>query len=255
MSNLTIAGIEFSSRLFVGSAGYPNQQVMSAALAASGTELVTVAIRRISLSGSAADTLSIIKNKYRLLPNTAGCFTARDAVLTAELAREALQTDWIKLEVIGDHDTLYPDVPELLKAAETLVQNGFTVFAYCNDDPITCLKLENLGCAAVMPLAAPIGSGLGLINPTMLEMIRKRCKGPLIVDAGIGSASDAAIAMELGFDGVLANTAIAKCRNPVAMAEAMGLAVAAGRLSYEAGRIPRRAHAEASSPLAGLIGS
>ena len=255
MKKLKIGSVEFSSRLFVGSAGYPNQQVMMQALEASGTELVTVAMRRISLSGSAVDTVSLLRGKYRLLPNTAGCFTARDAVLTAELARESLETNWIKLEVIGDHDMLYPDVTELLKGAETLVKSGFVVLAYCNDDPITCQKLEDIGCAAVMPLAAPIGSGLGLINPTMLEIIRGRCQGPLIVDAGLGSAADAAIAMELGFDGVLANTAIAKCRDPVSMAQAMGLAVQAGHLSFQSGRIPKRFHAEASSPMAGLIGS
>ena len=250
-----LAGTSFGSRLLMGSAGFPNQQSMLDALAASGTEIVTVAIRRINLAGAREDIAGQIQDRCRLLPNTAGCFTARDAVLTAQLARDALETNWVKLEVIGDPHTLYPDVEELLRAASELVRDGFIVLPYCSDDPITCRKLADLGCAAIMPLAAPIGSGMGLINRYNLEMIRAQITIPVIVDAGIGTASDAAIALEIGCDAVLVNSAIAKAHHPRVMAEAMGQAVAAGRLAWRAGRIPKLHHAEASSPQTGIIGA
>jgi len=252
---LIIGGQALRSRLLIGSAGYPNQQVMMEAIAASGAELVTVSIRRMSLSGYAESLLDRLGGRYRLLPNTAGCATARDAVLTARLAREALATDWIKLEVIGDRESLYPDVEELLRAAAELVNDGFTVLPYCNDDPVTCRKLADLGCAAVMPLGAPIGSGQGLRNPDAIEAICARVLVPVILDAGIGTASDAALAMELGCAGVLLNTAVARAGAPVMMARAMRAAVDAGRLAAQAGRIPRRTYAEPSSPQLGLIGS
>lgn len=252
---LVLGGRSFGSRLFMGTSMFPNQQVMLDSLEASGTELVTVAIRRITLEGSEADTVGLLSGRYALLPNTAGCYTAREAVLTAKLAREALGTNWVKLEVIGDADTLWPDVEELLKAADELVRDGFVVLPYCSDDPVTCRKLEDIGCAAVMPLAAPIGSGLGLRNPYNLEIIRGQASVPVIVDAGIGTASDAALAMELGCDGVLLNTAVAKARDPVRMAGAMKLAVEAGHLAHRAGRIPKRQFAEASSPRLGMVGS
>lgn len=250
---LTIAGRTFRSRLFVGSAGYPNQKVMLDALAASGTELVTVAVRRVDLAGDGESVVGLLADDYSILPNTAGCFTAREAVLTAQLGREALGTDWIKLEVIGDRDTLYPDVEQLLVAAAELVRQGFTVLPYCSDDPVTCRKLADLGCAAVMPLAAPIGSGMGLRNPHNLLLIMGQVSVPVIVDAGIGTASDAALAMELGCDAVLSNSAIAKARDPVRMALAMRRAVEAGRLAGGAGRMPRQFFAEATSPTLGMI--
>jgi thiazole synthase len=249
-----LGGERFTSRLLMGSSGFPNQQAMLDALDACGAEIVTVAIRRINLSGQREDTAFLLDGKCRLLPNTAGCYTARDAVLTAQLVRDALGTNWIKLEVIGDRRTLYPDVEELLVAAGELVQAGFVVLPYCNDDPITCRKLADLGCAAIMPLAAPIGSGMGLINRYNLALIRDQSQVPVIVDAGIGTASDAAIVLELGCDAVLVNSAIAKARKPVLMAGAMRRAVEAGRLAWCAGRIPRLYHAEASSPEIGLIG-
>ncbi|PIO47873.1 MAG: thiazole synthase [[Chlorobium] sp. 445] len=257
MSDLSIAGRTFHSRLLVGTAKYPNPQTMLDAIEASGAEIVTLAIRRIDVHN--ATTESIVKyleeKNLFFLPNTAGCYTAKDAVLTAQLAREALNTNWIKLEVIGDDETLFPDTVELLKAAELLLNDGFVVLAYTNDDPITCKKLYNLGCHAVMPLASPIGSGMGIRNPYNLQIIRELLPDiPLIIDAGIGTASDAAIAMELGYDGVLLNTAISQAQHPVQMAEAMKLAVRAGRLAYEAGRIPRKLYATASSPLEGIIG-
>jgi thiazole synthase len=199
--------------------------------------------------------VDVLGNRYLLLPNTAGCATARDAVLTARLARESLETDWVKLEVIGDRETLYPDVEELLKAASELVADGFVVLPYCNDDPVTCRKLADLGCAAVMPLGAPIGSGLGISNPRAIELICTQSAVPVILDAGIGTASDAALALELGCAGVLLNTAIAKARHPVAMAAAMRAGVEAGRGARQAGRIPKRLHADPSSPQLGLIGS
>ncbi len=250
---LTIAGRSFDSRLFIGSSGYPNRQVMLDAIAASGAEVVTVAIRRVSPVGGGENLYELLAELVQVLPNTAGCYTARDAVLTARLAREALETDWIKLEVIGDDETLLPDVEHLLKAAQELIEDGFVVLPYCNDDPITAKKLEDLGCPAVMPLGAPIGSGMGIRNPYNLQIIRETVSVPVIVDAGVGTASDAAIAMELGSDGVLMNSAIAGARDPVKMAGAMRRAVEAGRLAYEAGRIPRRLYAKASSPLEGVV--
>jgi thiazole synthase len=250
---LTIAGKTFESRLIIGSARYPNQQVMLDAIAASGAEVVTVSIRRVSPVAGGESLYDLLAGKYRILPNTAGCYTVRDAVLTAQLAREALGTDWVKLEVIGDEDTLFPDVEHLVKAAQELVDDGFVVLPYSNDDPVTAKKLEDVGCAAVMPLGAPIGSGMGIRNPYNLQIIREMVSVPVIVDAGVGTASDAAVAMELGMDGVLLNSAVAGARDPVKMATAMRHAVAAGRLAYLAGRIPRRLYAKASSPLEGII--
>ena len=251
---LTIAGECFGSRLFLGTAGYPNQQVLVDAVRASGCEMVTLSIRRISLAGHGADTVNLLAG-YRFLPNTAGCETARDAVLTAELAREALGTNWVKLEVIGDRETLYPDVQELIAATQDLVDRGFVVLPYCNDDPVVCRRLADLGAAAVMPMGSLIGSGMGVANPANLELICRRSDVPVIVDAGIGTASDAVIAMELGAAAVLLNTAVAKAADPVAMAAAMRHAVEAGRLAHLAGRIPRRSRAEPSSPQLGLVGS
>jgi thiazole synthase len=251
---LTIAGVTLGSRLLLGTAGYPNQRLMVAAVEASGCEMVTVSIRRVSLAGHGSDTVSLLKGR-RFLPNTAGCETARDAILTAELAREALETDWIKLEVIGDRETLYPDVAELIDATRQLVARGFVVLPYCTDDPVVCQRLADLGAAVVMPMGSLIGSGMGVANPANLEMICRRSPVPVIVDAGIGTASDAVIAMELGASGILLNTAISKADDPVAMARAMKHAVEAGRLAARAGRIPRRGRAEPSSPQLGLVGS
>lgn len=225
-------------------------------MAASGSQLVTVAIRRVNLEDRGEESFLDLLGSLpvELLPNTAGCYTAREAVLVAEMAREALETDLIKLEVIGDDETLMPDVEQLLKAASTLIGSGFTVMAYCNDDPITCRKLADMGCAAVMPLASPIGSGMGIVNPYNLQLIRELIPGtPLIVDAGIGTASDAALAMELGYDGVLLNTAVSKAKHPVQMAAAMRNAVQAGRMARLAGRIPKRFYAQASSSMEGRI--
>lgn len=249
---LRLGSYTFESRLLLGTSRYPNPHVMLESLKASGTDLVTVSIRRVNLSDTSSESiLSLLQqHEYQLLPNTAGCYTAREAVLVAQLAREALGTDLIKLEVIGDDETLMPDVEQLLRAARTLIDDGFTVCAYCNDDPITCRKLADIGCAAVMPLASPIGSGMGIVNPYNLRIIRELLENTtLIVDAGIGTASDAARAMELGYDGVLLNTAISDAQHPVLMARAMRHAVAAGRLAYKAGRMPRRHYASASSPL------
>ncbi|MBV9243724.1 MAG: thiazole synthase [Methylobacteriaceae bacterium] len=251
---LIIAGETLGSRLFLGTAGYPNQSALKAAIEASGCDVVTVSIRRISLAGHATDTLSLLSG-HRILPNTAGCETARDAVLTAELAREALGTNWIKLEVIGDRETLYPDVVELSEATRQLVEAGFVVLPYCTDDPVVCQRLADCGAAAVMPMGSLIGSGMGIANPGNLELISRRSPVPVIVDAGIGTASDAVIAMELGAAAVLVNTAVAKAADPVAMARAMRHAVEAGRHACLAGRIPRRGHAEPSSPQLGLVGS
>lgn len=251
---LVIAGRSFGSRLFIGTAGYPNQQVMLDAIAESGAELVTLSIRRISLQGHPEDTAGLLSG-YHYLPNTAGCETARDAVLTAQLAREALGTEWIKLEVIGDRETLYPDVQELLAATRELVRDGFTVLPYCNDDPVVCQRLADEGAAAVMPMGSLIGSGMGVANPANIELIAARSPVPVVVDAGIGTALDACQAMELGCDAVLLNTAVAKARNPVLMARAMRDAVAAGRSARLAGRIPRRSRAEPSSPQLGLVGA
>ena len=245
---LVIANKSFGSRLFIGSAGYPNQRVMLDAIEASGAEVVTVAMRRVSLDGGGESLFDLLRGRCEILPNTAGCYTSRDAVLTARLAREALGSDWIKLEVIGDDETLFPDVEHLLGAAEELVNDGFVVLPYCNDDPVTCKKLEDVGCAAVMPLGAPIGSGMGIRNPYNIRIIRDQCSVPVIVDAGVGTASDVAIAMELGCDGVLLNSAIARARDPVKMARSMRLAIEAGRLAHEAGRMPRRMYAKASTP-------
>jgi thiazole synthase len=253
---LTFGDHTFSSRLLVGSGGYASPQVMLDALGAAGAELVTVSIRRSNLDADAGGPLSILREHgYRVLPNTAGCFTAKEAVLTAQLAREALQTDLIKLEVIGDDETLLPDTEQLIKAAGRLVDDGFTVLAYANDDPIVCRKLASLGCAAVMPGGAPIGSGQGLLNPYNLRLIREEvpAETPLIVDAGIGTASDATQAMELGYDGLLVNTAISGAKHPEKMARAMRRATEAGRGAFEAGRPPRRRYAQASSPTEGRL--
>ncbi len=253
--NLILGGKEYSSRLIVGTGKYPDLETMKKAIAESGAEIVTVAIRRINLNDTSGNSLLdyIDRKKYTLLPNTAGCYTAKDAVLTCELAREALGTDIVKLEVIGDQKTLFPDNSALIEAAKELVKKGFTVLPYTNDDPIVCKKLEEIGCSAVMPLAAPIGSGLGIRNPYNLKIILDNAKIPVIVDAGVGTASDAAIAMELGVDGVLMNTAIACAKNPVNMAIAMRKAIEAGRLAYLSGRIPKKLYANASSPLDGIL--
>ena len=253
--SFTIADESFESRLLLGSSGYPNRQVMLDALAAGGAQIVTVSVRRISLEGYAESMVDLLGEKYRLLPNTAGCETLRDAVLTAQLAREALGTDWIKLELIGDRETLYPDGEQLVQAARDLVKDGFVVLPYCGDDPIVCQKLIDVGCAAVMPLGAPIGSGMGVCNPYNIALICSRSPVPVILDAGIGTASDAALAMELGCSAVLLNTAVAKAHDPVRMAAAMRHAVEAGYQARRAGRIPKRAFAEASSPQLGLIGT
>jgi thiazole synthase len=253
--NLKIADKQFASRLLIGSSMYPNQQVMLDSITASGAQIVTVAIRRINLQGqhlSVQQLLTQRKRKLTLLPNTAGCYTAEDAVFTAELAREALQTNWVKLEIIGDRETLLPDAVELIRAAETLVKKGFVVLPYCSDDPVACQRLVDVGCAAVMPLGSPIGSGQGILNLYNLDIIRARISLPIILDAGIGTASDAAIAMEHGCDGILLNTAIAKSNNPVLMASAMRKAMEGGREAFLAGRIPKKTHAEASSPVQGL---
>jgi thiazole synthase len=252
---LVIAGREFRSRLFLGTAGYPNRKCMLDAVAASGTEMTTASIRRISLAGDDESLVELLGGKVHFLPNTAGCQTARDAVLTAELAREALNTNWIKLEVIGDRELLYPDVEELIRATETLVTKGFVVLPYCNDDPVTCRKLADAGAVAVMPLGSPIGSGLGISNPHLIELICTRSPVPVVLDAGIGTASDAALAMELGCAAVLINTAVSRANDPVQMAAAMRAAVEAGRLARVAGRIPKRLYAEASSPQLGLVGT
>jgi thiazole synthase len=250
---LTIAGRSFPSRLLMGSGGYPNQQVLLESLETAAPALVTVALRRISLEAYAESLVDLLDG-YALLPNTAGCATVKDAVLTAQLGREALETNWVKLEVIGDRETLYPDVEQLLRATEELVKDGFVVLPYCNDDPVTCRKLADLGAAAVMPLGSPIGTGLGIANPYAIERIVATSNVPVILDAGIGTASDAAQAMELGCDGVLLNTAVAKARDPVRMAQAMRDAVDAGRGARLAGRIPKRTQAEPSSPQLGLVG-
>ena len=252
-----VAGLTLRSRVLLGTSRYPSLQTLLDALDASGAELVTVAIRRLSLTDANEEEslLGALRQRdVHVLPNTAGCYTAKEAVLTAQLAREALETDLVKLEVIGDDETLYPDAVQLLKAASELINDGFQVLAYCGDDPITARKLADLGCAAVMPLAAPIGSGMGLVNPYALRIIRELLPDtPLVVDAGIGTASDAARAMELGYDGVLLNTAVAGAEHPVMMAGAIRKAVEAGRLAYRAGRIPRRLYAKASTPDTGRV--
>jgi len=253
---LIIAGRTFASRLVVGTGKYPSHAVMQAAHEAAGTSMVTVAVRRVDLTakGEASLLSWIDTSRIFLLPNTAGCYTVDDAVRTARLGREAGLSNWVKLEVIGDERTLFPDNEGLLEATKILVKEGFVVLPYTNDDPIACRKLEDAGAAAVMPLGAPIGSGLGVQNPNNLIIIKEQSKVPVIVDAGVGTASDAAIAMELGVDGVLMNTAIAGATDPAMMAGAMKRAVEAGRMAFLAGRIPRRRYATASSPLDGLIG-
>ncbi len=249
---LKIAGRTLGSRLLLGTGGFPSLALLADAIRASGSELVTVALRRVdpTARGSLIDVLE--REGVELLPNTAGCFTARDAVLTAKLAREAFETDWIKLEVIGDEDTLLPDAPELLLAAEQLVDDGFTVLPYTTDDPILARRLVDVGCAAVMPLGAPIGSGMGIRNPYNIALIREAVDVPVVLDAGVGTASDATLAMELGCDAVMVASAVSRAQDPVAMARAMRHAVQAGRLARGAGRIPKRTYATASSPTEGL---
>jgi len=250
-----IAGRTFQSRLIVGTGKYPSHQVMRDAHEASGAEMVTVAVRRVDITRKTESLLDYIDtSKIFLLPNTAACYTAEEAIRTARLGREAGMSNWVKLEVIGDEQTLFPDTAALVEATRVLVKDGFVVLPYTNDDPVVCRKLEDAGAAAVMPLGAPIGSGLGIQNPNNIRIIREQSKVPVIVDAGVGTASDAAVAMELGADGVLMNTAIAGAKDPVAMARAMKLAVEAGRLAYLAGRIPRKMYATASSPLEGVVG-
>ncbi len=252
---LVIAGKTFSSRLIVGTGKYASNEIMQRAHDASGAELVTVAVRRVDLGARGRGSLLdfIDTGRYALLPNTAGCYTADEAVRTARLGREVGLSEWVKLEVIGDERTLFPDNDGLLEATRVLVKEGFVVLPYTNDDPVVCRKLEDAGAAAVMPLGAPIGSGLGIQNLNNIRIIREFAGVPVIVDAGVGTASDAAVAMELGVDGLLMNTAIAGARDPVAMADAMKLAVAAGRRAYLAGRIERRRYATASSPADGLL--
>jgi len=248
LSGLEIAGRSWDSRLVVGTGGFRSLETMERALEASGTEIATVAMRRVdpAAQGSVLDVVERLG--LFLLPNTAGCYTARDAVRTARMAREALGTDWVKLEVIGDDRTLFPDVVELLRAAEQLVAEGFVVLPYTNDDPILARRLEEVGCAAVMPLGSPIGSGAGIRNPYNIQILVEQAGVPVILDAGIGSASDAALAMELGCDGVLLASSVARAKDPVAMAIAMRKAVEAGYEARQAGRIPRRLYAEASTP-------
>jgi thiazole synthase len=257
---LTIAGRALNSRLLLGTGGFPSLDLLAEAIALSGCELVTVALRRVETSPSNgaggaghSSLLEVLEAAgVQLLPNTAGCHTARDAVITARLAREAFETDWIKLEVIGDEDTLLPDAPELLRAAEELVGEGFVVLPYTTDDPVLARRLADIGCAAVMPLGSPIGSGMGIRNPYNISLIREAVEVPVVLDAGIGTASDAALAMELGCDAVMAASAIARAQDPAAMALAMRRAVEAGRLAHGAGRIPRRRYATASTAEQGL---
>lgn len=256
MDSFVIAGRTFTSRLIVGTGKYKDGPETAAALAASGAEMVTVAVRRVNLDRSKESLLDFIDpKKYFLLPNTAGCYTADEAIRTARLGREVGLSDWVKIEVIGDQKTLYPDVTATVEATRVLVKEGFTVLPYTSDDPVVAQRLLDAGASAVMPLGAPIGSGLGIQNVANLRILREMItEVPLIVDAGVGTASDAAIAMELGADGLLMNTAIAEAQDPQAMATAMKLAVEAGRLAWGAGRIPRKLYASASSPLAGMVG-
>jgi thiazole synthase len=250
-----VAGRRFRSRLLVGTGKYKDFEETKLAIEASGAEIVTVAVRRVNVTDRGKPMLVdyVDPKKYTYLPNTAGCFTADDAVRTLRLAREAGGWDLVKLEVLGDPKTLYPDMMETLKAAETLLKDGFEVMVYCSDDPILAKRLEDMGCCAIMPLAAPIGSGLGIQNPVNVRLIVEQASVPVLVDAGVGTASDAAVAMELGCDGVLMNTAIAEAKDPIRMARAMRLAVESGRLAYLAGRMPKKRYADPSSPLAGLI--
>ena len=253
---LIIAGRSFNSRLIIGTGKYSSFSVMAAAHDAAGAEMVTVAVRRVNIHDRTRESLLdyIDTTRYSILPNTAGCYTADEAIRTARLGREAGLSNWIKLEVIGDERTLFPDNEALLEATRVLVKEGFVVLPYTIDDPVLCRKLEDAGAAAVMPLGAPIGSGLGIQNANNLRIIREQARVPVIVDAGVGTASDATVAMELGADGVLMNTAVAGANDPIAMARAMRLAVEAGRLAYLSGRIPRRMYATASSPAEGLVG-
>jgi len=251
--NVVIAGVPLASSLFVGTGGLPRLDLLDPMLDAARPGLVTVSVRRTSAAGPGG-LLDVLRRRgERILPNTAGCLTAREAVLTAHLAREALETDWVKLEVIGDEASLLPDVVGLLEAAEILVRDGFTVLPYCTDDPVLARRLQDVGCAAVMPLGAPIGSGLGVLNPHAIEAVLAAVSVPVVLDAGVGTASDAALAMELGCDAVLVATAITRADDPVAMAKALRLGVSAGALAREAGRIPRRTTARASSPMRGRI--
>ena len=250
-----IAGRTFQSRLIVGTGKYPSHEVMRAAHEASGAEMVTVAVRRVDITRKSESLLDYIDtSRIFLLPNTAACYTAEEAIRTARLGREAGMSNWVKLEVIGDEVTLFPDTAALVEATRVLVKEGFVVLPYTNDDPVVCRKLEDAGAAAVMPLGAPIGSGLGIQNPNNIRIIREQAHVPVIVDAGVGTASDAAVAMELGADGVLMNTAIAGAKDPVMMARAMKLAVEAGRHAFLAGRIARKSYATASSPVEGVVG-
>jgi thiazole synthase len=251
----TLNGRSYTSRLLVGTGKYASVDETRSAIAESGAEIVTVAVRRVDLSGKGGATVldALDRKRHTLLPNTAACYTADDAIRTARLAREAGMGDLVKLEVIGDQKTLYPDDAALLQAAKVLIAEGFVVLPYCSDNPVTCQQLQDLGCAAVMPLAAPIGSGLGIRNPFSLRIILEQARVPVLVDAGVGTASDAALAMELGCTAVLMNTAIAGAKEPLAMARAMRLAVEAGRLAFRSGRIPRKLYATASSPLDGLV--
>jgi thiazole synthase len=255
-SPFVIAGRTFSSRLIIGTGKYSSNAVMARAHEASGADMVTVAVRRVNISDRSRESLLdyIDTSRMFILPNTAGCYTADEAIRTARLGREAGLSNWVKLEVIGDERTLFPDNEALIEATQVLAAEGFVVLPYTNDDPIACRKLEQAGAAAVMPLGAPIGSGLGIQNPNNIRIIREFATVPVIVDAGVGTASDAAIAMELGADGVLMNTAIAGAEDPVAMATAMKHAVIAGRLAYLSGRIPRKMYASASSPVEGMVG-
>jgi len=256
MDHFVIAGRTFASRLIVCTGKYSSPAVMMQAHEASGADMITVAVRRVNISDRSKESLLdyIDPKKYFLLPNTAGCYSADEAIRTARLGREAGLSNWVKLEVIGDERTLFPDNEQLIAATHALVKDGFIVLPYTNDDPIACRKLEDAGASAIMPLGAPIGSGLGIQNVNNIRIIREFARVPLIVDAGVGTASDAALAMELGADGVLMNTAIAGAQNPVTMAEAMKLAVRAGRLAYLGGRIARKMYANASSPVEGLVG-
>src|SRR3954463_1203814 len=255
MDPFVIAGREFASRLIIGTGKYPTHQIMQAAHEASGADMVTVAVRRVNVTDRSKESLLdyIDPKKFFLLPNTAACYTAEDAIRTARLGREVGLSHWVKLEVIGDERTLFPDNEGLLEATRALVKEGFVVLPYTTDDPVVCRKLEDAGAAAVMPLGAPIGSGLGIQNPNNIRIIKAQSRVPVIVDAGVGTASDATFAMELGADGVLLNTAIALAQDPIAMARAMKLGVEAGRLAFRAGRIPRKSYASASSPLEGTI--
>jgi thiazole synthase len=255
-TQLTIAGRTFRSRLMIGTGKYRSFQEMARCHEASGAEVVTVAVRRVNISDRSKESLLdyVDRSKYFILPNTAGCYNVEEAVRTARLAREALETDWVKLEVIGDQQTLYPDTAGLIEATRILVKDGFIVLPYTSDDLIVARRLIDVGASAVMPLGAPIGSGMGIQNPASLRILREMITDvPLIVDAGVGTASDACVAMELGYDGVLLNTAVAEAEDAERMARAMGLAVEAGRLAALAGRMPRRLYASASSPLAGVV--